>query len=180
MVLDKSSVATPSLAMTGSKSFSVPSGGDKRRRKEEFTMRELIGVDLFIFSTIAITTNGTVQSDGQAVMGRGCALTAKQLYPGLPTKLGRYIREYGNLPFNLGHWGPHHIFSFPTKHNWWEEADPQLIIASAKLLMQRLDKFGIAEIAIPRPGCGFGKLTWTNIRPILLPILDDRCIIVHK
>jgi len=143
-------------------------------------MRELIGVDLFEFPVIAITTNGFVKSTGECVMGRGCALTAKQLYPQLPAKLGRYIRQYGNIPFNLGCWGPHRIFSFPVKHNWWEPADPALIVASAQLLMQRLDKFGISEIAIPRPGCGNGRLNWTDIRPLLLPILDDRCIVVHK
>jgi len=97
-----------------------------------------------------------------------------------PTKLGRYIRQYGNIPFNLGHWGRHHIFTFPTKHNWWEPADSQLIIASAKLLMQHLDKFGIAEIAIPRPGVGNGQLKWTDVKPLLQDILDNRCIIVHK
>ena len=47
-------------------------------------MRERIGVDLFEFPVIAITTNGFVKATGECVMGRGCALTAKRLYPQLP------------------------------------------------------------------------------------------------
>jgi hypothetical protein len=45
---------------------------------------------------IAITTNGFVKKNGEAAMGRGCALQAAKMYPFLPVNLGSAIRANGN------------------------------------------------------------------------------------
>ena len=48
-----------------------------------------------------MTTNGVVDKNGNAVMGNGIALQAKQLFhcEGL---LGKYLQQYGNRCFRLG------------------------------------------------------------------------------
>lgn len=48
-------------------------------------------------SAICITTNGFVKKDGCAVMGKGCALEAKQLFRGIDQSLGRAIYDKGNV-----------------------------------------------------------------------------------
>lgn len=128
-----------------------------------------------------ITTNGFVKADGKAVMGRGCALEAKQRYPQIDWYLGQFIKKYGNVPVciksNVP--TPPYIFSFPVKHNWWEAADLKLIEESAQELMKILDQMpDVKTVLLPRPGCGNGRLKWDDVKPILAPILDDRVSIV--
>ena len=119
---------------------------------------------------IAITTNGFVKNNGECVMGRGCALEAKKRFPSIATKLGSIITSNGNnvnLIMNR-------IYSFPVKHNWWEEADLDLIRRSCK----ELTDLTSGEVIIPRPGCGNGKLSWNIVKPILETELSDRFSII--
>lgn len=125
-----------------------------------------------------ITTNGAVRRDGACVMGRGCALEAKIRYPGLEYKLGDLIGRHGNRVMRLGRYNGVVLASFPVKHHWREEADPELIARSARQLVALADKFGCERIALPRPGCGNGRLRWARVRTILKDILDDRFTIV--
>lgn len=126
-----------------------------------------------------ITTNGATRSDSAAIMGRGCALEAKQRFPGIDLKLGRLIREHGNRVMRLAKLADgSELASFPVKHHWKEEADPALIRRSAHQLVALADKFGYTNVLIPRPGCGNGKLSWGQVRPILSEVLDDRFTII--
>lgn len=133
---------------------------------------------------IIITTNGTVRDDGKAVMGSGVALQAKQKFPGLPSSLGRLVKERGNHP----HYFPvSKLFTFPVKHNWWEKADIDLIeLSAARLdnLIAILEADAIMPITPPyymvRPGCGSGWLDWKDVKPILEKYLDDRFVVVEK
>ena len=143
-------------------------------------MREMIGKDLFEFDTFCITTNGFVKGNGACVMGRGCAKTARDRYIGIDLKIGKYITKYGNRCFNLGMYDGKNILTFVVKHKWFEEADIELIKLSCKQITEMADKFNLSDVAIPRPGCGNGKLKWTDVKPIIEPLLDDRFIIVHK
>jgi hypothetical protein len=147
----------------------------------------LIEGDLFEHLTkvdvICITTNGYVKKDGEAVMGRGCALTAANMFPTLPRILGDAIRDNGNVVSILanitGGIQSTYILSFPVKHNWWEEADIKLIEKSAQDLVQQVTSMKLKTIVIPRPGCGNGKLDWeTHVMPTLRSILDDRFYII--
>ena len=144
-------------------------------------MKEITG-DLWDFHDagewIAITTNGDVNKRGDAVMGRGVALQAKQRYPHLPRELAHcLVQKDGNLP---------HVFrdlriiTFPVKHHWFNAADFDLIKQSAWLiwdLMEDLDD-PPEVLYLPRPGCGNGGLSWDDVQPILEPIFDDRFVVV--
>lgn len=70
--------------------------------------------------TLCITTNGFVKANGECVMGRGIAFTAKTKFPSLPYRLGQLIAHHGNYPFYLPDL---RIITYPVKHNWWEVAD---------------------------------------------------------
>ncbi|KKL16757.1 hypothetical protein LCGC14_2492410 [marine sediment metagenome] len=130
---------------------------------------------------VLITTNGIVKKNGEAVMGRGCAREARDYFPGISLKLAEYLTQYGNRPFNLGHWDypklstiQKWIWTFPTKHNWRDNSDLDLITASARHLIQMANKFEVTTIVLPRPGCANGKLSWEVVQPIIADIFDDR------
>lgn len=131
---------------------------------------------------IVITTNGFVKKNGSCVMGKGCALEAKKLYPKLEYTLGAEILAYGNHVHWLTTDARWAIFSFPVKHNWWEKADLNLIERSCTELVTLVDNsFGkdrIPFIAVPRPGCGNGQLDWADVKPICEKYFDNRFGIV--
>lgn len=148
-------------------------------------MKEIVGELWDYFdkpnTIICITTNGAVRTDGKAVMGRGCAFEAAQHFKGLPKNLGTHIREHGNIfwvtSMHCDETGG--LAFFPVKHKWWEQADIELIKKSA---------LGLAVCAIaapdwtfilPRPGCGNGRLTWAEVKPVL-EFLPDNVLVISK
>lgn len=151
-------------------------------------MKQLTGVNLWEVPADlhVITTNGTVKMNGACVMGRGCAREAKYMYPSLDLKLGRMVKDSGNIVHFLNFTParpnvdyPHRLASFPVKHNWWEQADTYLIERSAKQLVELVNTTpGIMSVVMPRPGCGNGQLNWQDVRPLIEPILDDRFTVV--
>jgi hypothetical protein len=125
-----------------------------------------------------ITTNGYVNKKGAAVMGRGCALEAKQRYPGIPFILGDMIKARGNHVHIFGSELEVPLASFPVKHNWWEKADFTLIERSTMELLELVNRLAIDSIVMPRPGCGNGQLDWSDVKPILQFHLDNRFTVV--
>jgi len=123
---------------------------------------------------IVIPTNGTIKKNGECVMGRGLALQAKNLYKGLPKMLGSDIKKFGNFPHC---YKEYHIITFPVKYNYWEKADLKLIELSANLI-NKLTSLSDDKIALPKVGCGNGKLNWKEVEPILDKYLDERFIVV--
>ena len=131
-----------------------------------------------------ITTNGATRKDGAAIMGRGCALEARNRFPGIDVELGWLITTHGNRVMRFkkefSHGGAR-IASFPVKDHWKDAADPVLIRRSARQLIALADKFSYTtNILIPRPGCGNGKLSWKQVRPILSEVLDNRFTVIVR
>jgi hypothetical protein len=125
-------------------------------------------------SVRVITTNGFVKRNGQAVMGRGCALEAAQRWPQLPEELGSLLRAFGNhVFFPLTCPTDIKLATFPVKHNWWEEADLALIRRSA-LELVHIPWRAEQRILLPRPGAGNGRLPWSDVYEVIADILDDR------
>jgi hypothetical protein len=122
-----------------------------------------------------ITTNGVVDRNGCAVMGKGIALQAKQRYPNLPQQLGELLLENGNHVYYLDN----NIISFPTKHHWKEMSNISLIRRSALELREKIISKGLV-VAMPPPGCGNGGLVWKDVYPILEDILDDSFVVLFN
>lgn len=128
-----------------------------------------------------ITTNGMVRRDGQAVMGAGVALAAKQRYPDLPTILAKSLRRHGNHVAYLGYRDGAHLYSFPTKHDWRDPSDIDLIRRSAEELRDLVlpDLERLQPVLLPRPGCGNGQLAWHDVKAEIEGILvEDAFVIV--
>jgi len=123
-----------------------------------------------------ITTNGSVNKKGLAVMGRGCALEAATRIPMLPKFLAMVLEKTGNKVYVWDY----NIITFPVKHKWNEKADLELIKKSAEELVEIANTLSMAKVYLPRPGCGYGYLAWEIVKKELEPILDDRFIVITK
>lgn len=130
------------------------------------------------FDAICITSNGTIKANGACVMGAGIAKVFRDSIPGLDLELGKKIRQNGNVVNLLGKISRTLLFSFPVKHQWFENADIELIKASLIKLNREIEIFDLKNVALPRPGCGNGKLDWEkDVKPVIEPLLSDRIVI---
>lgn len=122
-----------------------------------------------------ITTNGTIKRNGECVMGRGCAKEAMKKWPLLPKLLGNQLKLHGN---RVHYFAEYKLFTFPVKHNWYEDADENLISGSVAYLecLARGD-MKASTFVMPRPGCGNGHLQWDNVRPFLESLPDNVTVI---
>lgn len=159
--------------------------------------------------TICVTTNGIVKEGGKAVMGKGTALFAREVF-GVDTKLGDYLKQHGNRSFFLGEYTfPSEeefqaiykktrdkrffipsdfknsfgktlkLATFPTKYDWRDKSDLNLIEQSAKQIVSIADKFKLEKIYIPLPGGLNGGLHWQAVKS-RLNCLDERFIIYSR
>ena len=157
---------------------------------------------------ICITTNGFIKRNNEAVMGRGCAKQAADMFPRLKKSFGTKMRKEGNFPHVIYKTDTYDLISFPVKPEaamygngahvikrykgkfkrkdivpgWMCTAETDIIERSCKLLNTLVDFQEYKVIVLPRPGCGAGELKWTNVKPILEKHLDNRfyCVTYRK
>lgn len=129
---------------------------------------------------VCVTTNGMVKRNGALVMGAGFAKQVRDRYPGIDLYFGNGVRCVGNVPqiYSPANGRPY-IMSLPTKHDWRDKSDLELIIQSVKHIV---DLMGVHDtIALTRPGCALGGLDWdTTVKPAIEPLLDDRFTVYHR
>ncbi len=152
-------------------------------------MLETKNIDIFSIANgpntaICITTNGMIKKDGRAVMGKGIAKVADN-YFNISGLLGIYLSKYGNRAFDMGLYSfngcnPYHVLTFPTKHDWRNDSDINLIKTSAEQIDRICKARGIDKCFLPPVGCANGHLNYDDVRQILMPILDDRYIIITE
>jgi hypothetical protein len=127
-------------------------------------------------AVVAVTTNGLVGKDGRARLGRGCARQAGDRFPWFAARLGALITERGHHVFLVGE----RLVSFPVEADPFRNPDPRLIARSAAELVALADAEGLAQVVLPRPGCGGGGLSWGEVSGLLAPVLDDRFLVVRR
>lgn len=150
---------------------------------------------------LCITTNGFVKKDGSCVMGRGIAKQIKAVIPAISKDLGSLILKKGHIVQVIYEETDNRpaILSFPVKPRsktcegndyvshmsfqigqtipgWACKAIPDIIVESARELVYLVDSKGYETVLLPRAGCGAGELSWSDIKPLLSDILDDRFI----
>lgn len=108
-------------------------------------------------------------------MGRGCAREARDKFLGTAKLLGDLIKANGNVVQYL----LNDLLAFPTKHNWWEKSDLELIKQSAAQLAEMARACHDHIFYLVRPGCGNGQLEWSDVKPAIADILPDNVVIVN-
>lgn len=117
-----------------------------------------------------ITVNNVIRS-GKLVMGKGVALQCKLKYPGIDSVFAELIKLRG---YRVLVYLPRKLIMFPTKYDWRQKSDMELIEKSAQQLKHICDTNSLCEIVMPRPGCGNGGLDWSDVKPVISSHLDDR------
>lgn len=130
---------------------------------------------------ICVITNGTVKTNGRAMMGQGIAKFFRDSFSNIDAKLGKYIKEYGNRVFNLGTQDysgkPIIVFSFPTRADMSSKTDVDMIKKSVQELILMCDKFKLdSKIYLPAPVVTTGAASWADVAPALAA-LDDRFVV---
>lgn len=173
-------------------------------------MFQIINQDIFSLigkvDAICITTNGYVNKQGLAVMGRGVAKEAKEKWRHLPKILGNKILDKGNTVNILLKENNTIIISLPVKPTVVENAkesiilphlrkryvnkkfvpgfavyaDLQIIEESIKKLVSIVNVLNLKTVVLPLPGCGAGELNPQQVIPILIKHLDNRFILCIK
>jgi hypothetical protein len=130
---------------------------------------------------VFVTTNGTINKQGELVMGRGAADEAKRLVPGIARRFGEqatnhYLQWGSEEPYGLLLDTKSTIGAFQVKYHWAHRAKLELIEYSAAMLrdyaLEKPDK----QVFLNFPGIGFGKL---NLDEVLerLEILPDNVVL---
>lgn len=129
---------------------------------------------------VVITTNATLRRDGLLVMGRGIALEASQRYKYLQATLGSLIKENGQRVEVIDNLDTSKIIAFPVKNHFKDKADINIILKSTLQLLDAAQRIE-GRILMPRPGAGYGRLDWLEVRPMLMHYLvDNRFVVFNK
>lgn len=113
------------------------------------------------------------------VMGKGIALQFKQAFPANFVAYEKLAKQKQIIPgkvfvFETGSFdNPHYIINFPTKRHWRGKARLQDIEAGLQDLVKVIQERNIRSIAIPPLGCGFGGLSWDDVRPLIVSALES-------
>lgn len=126
---------------------------------------------------IVIPTNGFVKNDGTNVMGRGLARVASTRIQTLPGLLGGLLAREGNHVYAFPEL---RVFTFPVKDHWRDDASLELIEQSCQELKPKAEMLRKFPVYIPRVGCGNGRLSWEDVRPLLVKHLDARFVCVWE
>lgn len=149
--------------------------------RELYTTNNIFDLPTGDTEAVCITTNGMVKKNGHAVMGAGIAKEANIRYH-VSKDLAAHLNAHGNIPCLLPQTGENgcHLITFPTKTDWRDKSDIQLIRRSAALLKDLCDTHGVTRCFLVPPGCGLGGLSWNQVKLSIKDILDDRFIVVFR
>lgn len=121
------------------------------------------------------TANSHKYPNNGLCMGKGNALTTKQMYPGLDIRIGKQIRhltKFGVIVDNMTN-----IISFQTKISWKNDSALDIIQNSiAKLLNHNITD----TIGLPFPGINNGNLKVEDVTPLLLDLPKNISIWIDK
>jgi len=144
--------------------------------------------DIWVFyphAWVVIPTNIGWNDLGMNIMGVGLAKDAASRFPDLPAWYGSWCKAYGaNTPVMASR--DHQLILFPTKQldanspgmSWKQPSSIDLIEKGLKELCEISIE---GEIALPLLGCGAGRLSETQVLPLMKTLLpDDRFIFVRQ
>lgn len=120
-----------------------------------------------LFEAPVQTLVNTVNTVG--VMGKGIALTFRQIYPEMFREY-RELCERGQLKIGslyLYRTESRFVLNFPTKEHWRNPSRLSYIEAGLRAFVAMYEHAGIHSIAFPPLGCGNGELDFALVRPLM-------------
>jgi O-acetyl-ADP-ribose deacetylase (regulator of RNase III) len=128
-----------------------------------------------IFKSSAQTIVNTVNCNG--VMGKGLALEFKKKYPKMYEEYKKAC-DHGDLKMGIilppykeseERW----VLNFPTKNNWRFKSKLEYIELGLLYFSKKYKEWGITSIAFPKLGCQLGGLSWKDVEPIMIRVLEN-------
>lgn len=107
------------------------------------------------------------------VMGKGVALEFKRAFPDSAAayeeacRAGRVRVGRVLLTHHHGLSNPRYIIHFPTKKHWRYPSKLSWVRDGLKDLVRVVREYQIGSIALPSLGCGNGRLSWQDVRPLI-------------
>lgn len=123
-----------------------------------------------------ITTNASLDSENNLVMGAGIAGQAKEKFPGLPDRFGTMLRENGayqeDEPYGMLFDEETKIAAFQTKQDWRDDASIKVIAhANVRLFAWLFENEG-QEVHLNYPGIGHGNLSKSVVKKLIQHLPD--------
>lgn len=110
------------------------------------------------------------------IMGAGLA---KQFKYRFPVMFETYRRDCMNglyMPGTVTLWMdeylPKRVLNFTTKGTFHDPSDLKYVEAGLKDFVSKYKELGITSIVFPRLGCGLGRLSWHDVKPLMFKYLD--------
>jgi hypothetical protein len=134
-----------------------------------------------VYDAICCTTNTTLKSNCDLVMGAGIAKLFAEKFPTLPKVWGNRIKHDLHSHGFMATWSPFAwLVAFPTKQAWQQDSTLARIEKSTKILVATTNILMWQRVLLPKPGCSNGGLDWElQVKPILEEILDDRFVVAE-
>lgn len=108
-------------------------------------------------------------------MGKGLALQFRKQYPAMYAEYEALCKQgklkIGNL--HLYRADDHWILNFPTKRHYRMPSRIEDIETGLSVLRAQYELWGIESLALPALGCGYGGLSWGDVKPLIQRYLDD-------
>jgi O-acetyl-ADP-ribose deacetylase (regulator of RNase III) len=64
------------------------------------------------------------------------------------------------------------VINFPTKKHWRERSSLEYIVAGLPTLVHVLATYTLTSVAVPKLGCGCGKLAWDDVKPLIVQAFE--------
>lgn len=102
------------------------------------------------------------------VMGAGLAAKFRAKYPDMFNDYrGRFLAGRLTGAYAYKAEDGKTIINFPTKKDWREQSDIELIKKSFRWLLDNYKTLGIGSVCFPKVGCGLGGLKWSEVKPYI-------------
>lgn len=117
------------------------------------------------------------------VMGAGVAKRVRALFPEAYAEYRELCKCKRFRPGDVHHYGrgPQHVFNLCTQQGTGPGAMLSAIETSVYNMLRIAEDLGVAEIHMPRIGCGIGGLSWSNVQISIKAVSRSRSVmlVVH-
>lgn len=124
-----------------------------------------------IFSVDDVNAKIVIPVNTQGVMGAGIAKKCKELYP---YESEFYIKTCKNRKLVIGGLVLCKSLVFlPTKKRWRDPSKITYVEKGIQKLRYICDIESVTGIHIPALGCGYGKLSWKEVYPLIIKEMEN-------
>lgn len=131
------------------------------------------------FNAYLFTSNSTIKTNGELVMGAGNAKAVKDCIPVIPKLMGKEIEHLSEYGLKTLTDNDVIVGAFQTKKNWKDNSTIELVELSVLCLRVKAEANPEFTFHLPMPAVGFGGLTVAQVKP-LTNTLPSNVHVYHK